>query len=95
MSFQAKRLMAQLPTGESVAFEVGGGGGEPVAAFEEAIIKGQCIDNSTHEGSCLDEFTWYLVIALAAAFDSKRLPDLRKQLEAQLKKVTELEAAES
>ena len=95
MSFQAKRLTAQLPTGESVAFEVGGGGEKAAAAaFDQKIVKGVCIDLSQHEASCLDEMTWYLVVAMAAAFDSSRLPDLRKQLEAQLKKVSEFEAAE-
>ena len=89
MSFQARRLSVQLPTGEGVEFEPDGGGGEPVAA-DQKIIKGQCVNAlSTVKASCLDDFTMYLILA-PAAFDAARLPELRKHLEDQLAELDKL-----
>jgi hypothetical protein len=92
MSFQAKRLRVQLPSGEAVGFVRPGEDGEPAA--DEKIIKGVCLDAASWVvGSCLDFFTQYILVAPAAIefLDAEQLPALRERLAARLK---EVEAAE-
>jgi hypothetical protein len=93
MSYQARRLRVQLHSGESVVFDEPGIT-EDAAAADEKIVKGVCIDPASWRiASCLDDFTWYLLVKSAAieSLSAEQLPVLRSQLEARLK---EIDAAE-
>jgi hypothetical protein len=96
MSFEARRLRVQLPDGEMVAF-VGPGAAEHLAPLDaEKIIQGQCLDwASWNIGSCLDNFTRYLLVqgAPIASLDAEHLPALREHLEAQLKEIDDAQRA--
>jgi hypothetical protein len=94
MSFQAKNLRIQLPSGESIAFEEAGAAGAP--ASDEKIIKGVCLDPASFVvGSCLDFFTTAILVKPAAIefLDAEQLPVLREQLDARLKEIDAAEQA--
>ncbi|TCC30828.1 hypothetical protein [Kribbella speibonae] len=82
MSFEAKRLRVEVP------WE---GDGE-LAAADEPIIKGQCLDWASNVvGSCLDFFTTALLVKGAFAFDAGQIPAMRAQLEERLSQLDEAE----
>ena len=99
MSFQAKTLRVQLPSGQSVAFGQAGaarGTAEGALASDERFIQPVCLDEASFiQGSCLDDFTTAILLTSApiAALDAEQLPRLREQLEARLKEVDAAEQA--
>jgi hypothetical protein len=96
MSFEARKLRVQLPDGQMVAF-VGPGEAEHLAPLDaQKIIQGQCLDwASWNYGSCLDNFTRYLLVkgAPLASLAAEHLPALREHLEAQLKEIDDAQRA--
>jgi hypothetical protein len=94
VSFQARNLRVQLPSGDSMVFDEGVAG--DAVASDEKIIKPVCLDAASfYVGSCFDFFTTALLVKTAtiAALDAEQLPALREHLEARLKEIDDAERA--